>query len=853
MSEQVIPPSSCSERVHFLSGFAPIMGNNSAMAEVRSTFGRNPNSNPNCCLDFTQDSFEAYAALIKELILEDRPRVLIVHGQAGDGKTAFLYRFFRDIMLGKKVESLELFKSYHRIQLENSPDMECEIYCVFDLSELHNMGTEYQQVMHDVFTIVTSENTPEANKKLKAQGLNRIIILAANNGILLQFFEKVIDSPAFMSVMASAITENNGDSGDSKDVSRQEIWQEQIVESLRQHFLGGNMTQFISELTCQGDEADDEDDSANNILQFFSSDDVSSSGNDDSTDDVHRIAFHLLNNKAEQSKSARMVLFDMSGRIDRDLLGRIIDNFFDGQFFAQCDQCYKDYCPLLKNYEVLKNNDFAALKVGLSQLIDLQASNGYHINTRAVLMLLSNALLGCAKPATREKCHFDCETIHNDLSGLDNNNALLKGHVHVESCYLPDFYNDDDNFQDRKHHFFITNPYDNIFGLNLNLRGNRGWQAQDALLENMACKQDISQDQYGVFRVMCKTGLGDHSNVYWDSVINALLDDVCEQHEQDKVLSWVKQRVKKNFIAESLLEAIKKLKDKEEELFESNQDSSEELKNNSQYKQIKQEHFALMGSLRRALFFCLQPMPDFQSAENNEWPQNVQTDLFAFSVFPHALDFLSFWLGEHSSPKSGYNFIQLWRDLLLYRDQQLDPSDQIDRVQKLQLRNKRNSYKGIVKCDTAVKLSKAMAKFLDGSDADDDRWFVVESTTNSLIELDEGFIHNDTRKCVRLSYDAFSDKYPSEAGWYFMASEDSLHLPQFVYILQEEDDDENSLDEHYYTVAFPITALNFETLMQISDGALEINFTSRLCNDLLRFKQSLGILLVRKEQKGHKR
>lgn len=900
MSEQVNLP--CKGRIRFLSTFSPTMNNGGGIEEVRSA-SRDQLSDSSLYFDNGFDS--AYAAHLAKLIKKgdseicgDRPRVLIVHGQAGDGKTSFLYRFFRDKLqydLRNKKNSADGQRSYYHIQLSSDIISRCELYCVLDMSELSGNPTEKQKVMDDIFAIVTSDCTEGANDQLRTQatqGVNKIVVLAANNGAILDSFEDKLSS-----------VEN----AQNVDPKRLAAWRDQVVEPLRQHFLGGNMSQFISE---QAKESTDDNADANSVLQLFSCDDVVINKNNKNKE------LRLLQNKRKQSKSARIILFDMGCRIDQDMLGRIIDSFFNEkeQFFAKCTQkqdsgeCrYQRFCPIRQNYELLKVNDFEALKVGLAQLIDLQASNGHHINTRAILKLLSNTLLGCFKTEqdfNKERRYFDCENIDDVLHEPYKSLQLSIDNVRTKCCYLSGFYDDDPDVTNKSKVTFITNPYDNIFGLNLDLRDGFGWAAQDALIEDVAYKQESANDQYNVFRIMCKTGLGDYSNTYVDSVIKALLDNDLSSCPWP----WLEQDhfLKDNWVIKSLLEGLRKLKKQEDDLFEENQRSVGSVKNNKKYQQLKQKHYALMGSLRRALFFCLQPKQlnqDYQhyvsecEAHNVKPQQQVSPNLFAVSAFPHALEFLKFWQGEgiangqrdRNAQNANYSFAKLGRDLVRYRYWNKDKKDDYGDANDAK-------YSAWVQNETAQKLSDAMVKFLSGmnpnygsSGSRNWNWTLFESVTDNSLVLNV-LLDRDSNKskqvCTYLGqFKPFSDA--GDAGWFFMASEDSLHLPQFVFRQKtqiemdatttttattkmdvadesceddgdyendeeeeedEDEDDDGSLSDgshkHFLVevVAYPITALSFETLMQIYNGALVINFTSRLSGDLLRFKQSLLVM-----------
>lgn len=850
---------SCQERIRFLASFAPTTSNSGIIEETRSAPS---DQHDEVNLYFDNGFSSAYAAHLENMLkgdnknLDNRPRVIIVHGQAGDGKTSFLYHFFQDkfhydLRNKKNLENAtDEYRSYYHIQLDSDYPVKCEIYCVLDMSELLGNQKEQQKVMNDIFTIVTSrpnsETRSEANNK-QTSNLNKIVILAANNGIILDFFEKKL----------SSAEEEYG-----KEDHRCSVWRKQIVEPLRQHFLSGNMSQFIFEKTK--DDIDDEDDdydehaADNSILQLFSRDDVDDKDKDQTP--------HLLENKVKLSKFAQIVLFDMSYRIDQDILGRIIDSFFDKKFFVKCTQkqengaChYANECPILKNYELLKEHDFKALKVSLSQLIDLQASNGYHINVRAILKLLSNALLGCVQSvgskSNKERRYFDCTNIGDELNNLDKNGKLSIDNVKMKCCYLSGFYNSDENDKNKKV-VFITNPYDNIFGLNLDLRDKHCWNNQNVLLEDMAYKQESIHDQYNVFRIMCKTGLGDYSSAHLDELINALLNhntpsSWLEQYWRDKQEDNSSDNWKNNWVIKSLIDDLKKLKSEENELFEQKQNSVAYLKNDKEYKQLKQKRFAIMGSLRRAFFFYLQPQQlklaykayvtacDEQNNNNPRYKEQANPNLFAISAFPHALDFLSFWRKDRNS-QDNYTFVELGRDLVWYRSKSKN-------MNKVAIRACTRKYSKLVedKNGTVQKLSDAMAKFLSGKNLEDHQgnrnWILFDNATDNSLVLDVQ-LQEDQQECEFLQYRPFSDDSYEKDGWFFIASEDSLHLPQFMFCKQTES---NKLK----SVAFPITALSFETLMQIYNGALVINFISRLSGDLLRFKQSL--LVMQKENSSN--
>ena len=310
---------STEQYINKLAKYGPSLNNNNSFAESQT--GDNFQFIVECC--------ENYIETMTDVIKQDRPAIIVVNGQAGDGKTHLILNLLQS-RFGINLQFSLNDSTYREITEFNSlePNRKCPVWLVSDCSELADQSPEKELLLNDMMGILLDDSATDHK-------VNKIIILAANKGILLQHFEE----------MSLNIV--------SDDV-RKEFSQKYLL-TLRSYFLGDSNTCFSEGALC---------------------------------------ALNVRSNKLVKAASEKLFLMDMSSIVDEKLIYEIVSELFDEKHFSDCSSCsLRNSCPIHRNYEVL-NADNQRFKYGLASIIMLLIANGAHLNIRKLLIILANALLG---------------------------------------------------------------------------------------------------------------------------------------------------------------------------------------------------------------------------------------------------------------------------------------------------------------------------------------------------------------------------------------------------------------------------------------------------------------------------
>lgn len=310
---------STEQYINKLAKYGPSLNNNNSFAESQT--GDNFQFIVECC--------ENYIETMTDVINQDRPAIIVVNGQAGDGKTHLILNLLKS-RFGINLHFSLNDSTYREISEFNDlePNRKCQVWLVSDCSELADQSPEKELLLKDMMGILLDDSATDHK-------VNKIIILAANKGILLQHFEE----------MSLNIVSDN---------VRKEFSQKYLL-TLRSYFLGDSNTCFSEGALC---------------------------------------ALNVRSSKLTKTDDEKLFLMDMSSIVDEKLIYEIVSELFDEKHFSDCSSCsLSKSCPIYRNYEVL-NADNQRFKYGLASIIMLLIANGAHLNIRKLLIILSNALLG---------------------------------------------------------------------------------------------------------------------------------------------------------------------------------------------------------------------------------------------------------------------------------------------------------------------------------------------------------------------------------------------------------------------------------------------------------------------------
>ncbi|EIC23994.1 hypothetical protein Thi970DRAFT_00131 [Thiorhodovibrio frisius] len=178
----------------------------------------------------------------------------------------------------------------------------------------------------------------------------------------------------------------------------------------------------------------------------------------------------MLKDEQELDTDGRLALrlINLSRQPNHALFRKLLDRVVNHPQWANCTNCSAfDACPVRLNLRLLQADGDNTLRGRLSDLIRLAAANDAHLPVRQLLILITNILLGDRAPTQGDNL-LTCQKARNRAA-------------------------------DAERGYHATNPYQNVFGLNL--------------------REKIRQ-QYHVFRTLNAFGIGrETSNAIDDLLI----------------------------------------------------------------------------------------------------------------------------------------------------------------------------------------------------------------------------------------------------------------------------------------------------------------------------------------------
>ncbi|MDY2797651.1 MAG: hypothetical protein SOV16_00450 [Anaerobiospirillum succiniciproducens] len=536
------------EYINKLAKFGPSLNNSNSFAESQGD--DRFDFEVSCCIDYV----EAMHAIVER----DQPTVVVVNGQAGDGKTHLILDFLFK-KYGVKLKFNINDSSYRELvelneSRNNSSDKNCSVWLVSDCSELADKSQDKKMLLEDIISILSPESSENRGSK--------IIILAANKGILLQYFEEI-----------SEAIKSRSESHDDFD--------KLYLNPLRSYFLGDASSCQYEDFIC---------------------------------------SLSVRDSKLKRDAKEKLFLLDMSSIVDTHLLYRIIDELYADKHFHDCDSCdSKAQCPINHNLKILKQ-DNCRFKYGLAALIMILIANGAHINIRKILIILSNALLGRWKDkAPLMNCH--------EIKSITNVNKIEHEYNYFD--YKTEGMKSD---LDNSAIVIYSNPYDNLFGLNLILSYDK----------KSALDADISK----VFQQLLSTGLGFVSNITIDNFLAKVeaRDAKDESSPYFKIASYfysIKEG-EDNYVDKafhSLKAALNTIR-RESDEFKKQNDGEKSIGKNHHI-----DHLNILESLRRCFFFTMHDELYVRDSSNSRLFEcnNALDDLYCLSSFRHGLQFLELW------------------------------------------------------------------------------------------------------------------------------------------------------------------------------------------------------------------
>lgn len=534
--------------INKLAKYGPSLNNNNSFAESKNSDAFN----------FKIDCCENYSDAIYTLIKRDKPAVIVVNGQAGDGKTHLILnllseKFHINIKFGmedKTYREIEEFQSK-----SDESQRKCPVWIVSDCSEFSDTSPDKEILLQDIASILDANDNEES-------AVNKIIIVAANKGILLQYFDEICNSSKLCDKVAK------------------DGFEKKYLKPLMTYFLGDSYS------CCH---------------------------------DGYLKTLNVENSKLHGVQTEKLFIVDMSSMVNYELICSIIDDIFDSSHFIDCNNCKcKGNCPIFKNYQTL-SADNKRFKYGLASIIMLLIANGAHINLRKILIILSNALLGrWDKNAPLMTC--------TEIKRLSSEYKVKQVFNYFK--YNLDLLN---SMQEENTTVIHSNPYDNLFGLNL------------IGFENIINMSALNEGS--VFKLLLSTGIGSLSSIPIDSfLIKCKSEDVKDsQRAFYPVAKYFKLDEEGNSTYQDIV--FDKLKadlaSVRRNLEEQKAESSSSKKN---YERNHQDLLRIIESLRRCFFFTIHDARKTEKKSSRMSDcKDVLDDLYRISRFRYGQSFLLFW------------------------------------------------------------------------------------------------------------------------------------------------------------------------------------------------------------------
>lgn len=372
--------------IDYLSTYAPICKDSSQVFEKALEFVTK--SKDVELLNFNLPKYEEIKSSVKACIEQRQPKIILLTGSAGDGKTNLMYDICTNTNTGvfnlpedvwldavsnkhgmhtieysdccdyeRIAEQDESSKDNRRIHCVHLVDRHIKLYLVKDLSELHSeshldddLDSRVTQDKLEVYKVITSIVEEASIGSVPEESDCTFLMIACNNGKLLSFLSRYSD----------------------------------FIERFPDQFVHSEPSTF---------------EKIESLVQ-----------------DIEALAI-----SQKKFCSEFVALYQVSLCLDREAIISIFKTLLDHKQWHECERgCqYKDTCPILKNCKVLNNDDVIR---HIADLLELSSDNGYHVTIRNLLLLIANAILG---RLDGDKCRYSCKSagkkeLKGQLSPFDN-------------------------------------------------------------------------------------------------------------------------------------------------------------------------------------------------------------------------------------------------------------------------------------------------------------------------------------------------------------------------------------------------------------------------------------------------
>lgn len=302
--------------------------------------------------EFAFPKQKEYREEIQKVIAERQSKIILLSGRAGDGKTHFLRQLFTDPeILGFSLAEWE--KAPNCFSLEKD-DPRGPIHFTFVKDFTNNDDAERTGELKDTLIEIMEQN---AQGVANSSDLCHIVLIAGNNGKVMERFHSFFGSKVSKVAGASA-----GGAGDGSDDS------------------SDDEARLLSE-------------SSKSLIKRF----------------CHALESYMLNQDDSQLKEISGVLcLDMSACLGPEEIKLIFTEVMNSKHWEACESCaHYEQCPICRNRKALTET---LVLNRLLQLHELVVDNGHNFTVRNVLLLLVNALLG-----SNEKLPLSCSRIDKKL------------------------------------------------------------------------------------------------------------------------------------------------------------------------------------------------------------------------------------------------------------------------------------------------------------------------------------------------------------------------------------------------------------------------------------------------------
>ncbi len=403
--------------IDFLKVYGPWTGSDNQYEEQVSRSAWDNNVVP-----FEYDRpYRAYLQELHLLLASGKSQAIFISGCAGDGKTHFLHQIFVDPEIIGRTEQEWIECLDHNEGLWRFTQNGVHYTLVPDLTTLsddHDIASLMQEV-----SIVLGLCAAPSDLAASYKNERHLVFIAGNNGKILERFHQLLSEQvqalrtraqelvATATATASATAAIAGDSSGAGAVETVDLAPE-YVALLRSQFSEISTVQLqLLQQHCAADLS-----YTLNLLRF-----------------IQKLEDKYLSH--EDVTFDQATIFDMTNTITKELIEEIMVSVLCHDNWQRCVQCSVcGQCPIVRNRNLLLSPCVLQRYIKLLAFI---SASGVHFTIRNLLLVVVNAILGCEKSTSSSDSTFmTCQKVVNQISGRTKTKI-------------------------------VSNPYDNLLGLNL--------------------------------------------------------------------------------------------------------------------------------------------------------------------------------------------------------------------------------------------------------------------------------------------------------------------------------------------------------------------------------------------------